>query len=214
MSEDLRTDRTDSRELAESVYYDHPDMHTGRTSKEQKVTAAVSYLLGNSCNDAAKIAGVSKATFFRWKHRSEWWPELLDHLKRHHDEDLEARTTGVINKALENLEDRIVHGDAVWDAKNDKMVRKPVGARDLAITLGTVYDKRQLMRSQPTSISDNASEASRLEKLKKQFADLAEKKVNAIDGEYTEIREDADRNGKLWEGADGEENAEEENHAA
>lgn len=201
--EEGREDRSESREIADSVSFDHPELHTGHTSRQQKVTAAVAYLLGNSYTKSAKIAGISKPTIFAWKHQTEWWPELISHLKRHHDEDLEARTSGILNRALSEIEDRLLNGEEVVDTKNDKIVRKKVGARDAAITFGTLYDKRQLMRSQPTSISENTSEAARIERLKQQFEELAEKKVNAIEGEFEEVAYD-DRNGELRQGPSGE----------
>lgn len=195
LGEEENKDKEYSKSVARAVEFDHPDLHTGKTTREQKVTAAVAYLLGNSTNRSGKIAGVSKATIFDWKLRSRWWPELLAYLKRHHDEDLEARTSGILNRALDNVEDRLLNGDEVVDSKNDKVVRKKVGARDAAIVFGTLYDKRQLMRSQPTSISESISERERLEKLQRQFEELAETKVNALEGEYTEVTVDDNRDG-------------------
>lgn len=184
-----RDERKEAKDLAKSVYYDHPEMHTGHASKEQKVTAAVAYLMGHSFPTAARIAGVSKPTIYDWKYRSSWWNELLNHLKMHHDADMEARTSGIISKALEAVEDRIDNGDEVL-TKDGEVKRKAVGGRDMAIIVGTLYDKRQLMRNQPTNISASSTDQDRLERLKEQYEQLAEKKVNSLEGEYTEVTHD------------------------
>lgn len=208
LSPEEKQERKETKDLAKSVYYDHPEMHTGQTTREQKVSAAVAYLMGNSLTRSAKIAGVTKPTIFDWKYRSSWWGDLLTHLKTYHDADLEARTTGVINKTLGEIEDRIEKGDEVV-TKDGDTVRKRVGARDMAIIFGTLYDKRQLMRSQPTSISESSTESDRLKRLREQFEDLAEKKVNAFEGQYTRVDTDDHIDGEFRESTNtGETNGE------
>lgn len=205
MSEITQADKKEAGELAKSVYFDHPEMKTGQCSREKKIKAAVAYLQVGTFRKAAQIAGIRRQTLMQWVHNTNWWPALIDHLKRHHDDQLESRTTAVINQALDQVEDRVLNGDAVVDSKTGQIHRKPVGGRDMAVIFGTLYDKRQLMRSQPTSISQS-SEGDRLQKLQEQFEQLAEKKANSLEGEYREISHDID--GEIRQGASAEETEE------
>lgn len=210
-SKEIREDRKTAKDIAKSVVFDHPAMHTGHATKAKKITAAVAYMLGNSARESAQIAGVSRGSINEWRNHTDWWPQLIDHLKRTHDADLEARTTAILDNALNKLEERIEKGD-VSVSRDGEVTEKPVSGRDMAIIFGTLYDKRQLMRSQPTSISETTSEAARLSRLADRFEALAsQREPETIEGEYREY-DDNDR--KLRSGVRaGPRNEEEENRA-
>lgn len=187
--EDIKETRKDARDIAKSVNFDHSGLYTGHTSKQTKIKAAVSYLLCGSATKAAKAAGVSKPTILDWKNNSEWWPYLLSHLKEKHDEDLEARTTNILTKALDEVEDRIEHGDQIMNYKTGEMEHKPISGKELTIIFGTLYDKRQLMRREPTQIADNTSEDQRLRHLAEEFIKFTQAKT--IDAEYSRVEPNA-----------------------
>lgn len=189
MTEDIKQTRKDARDISRSVSFDHEGLYTGHTSKQTKIKAAVSYLLCGSATKAAKAAGISKPTILDWKNNSEWWPYLLAHLKEKHDEDLEARTTQILTQALDQVEDRIVNGDTIMNYKTGEMEYKPISGKEMTIIFGTLYDKRQLMRREPTAISDNKSEDERLKHLMQEFIRFS--KAKTIDGNYRPVEDNA-----------------------
>ena len=73
----------------------------------------------------------------------------------------------------------------IGPARAADLVRVPVGARDLAVTGGVVFDKRQLLRSQPTSIRKQDNDT-RLLGLQRRFEELAGK---TIEGECFSVTE-------------------------
>lgn len=182
---ELKETRKEAKEIAKSVGFDHEGLYTGHTSKQKKLIAATAYILHGSATKAAKIAGVSKPTVLDWKNNSEWWPYLIAHLKEKHDEELEAKTGKVIDQALEAVQDRVVNGDVVMNYKTGEMEHKPISGKDMTIIFGTLYDKRQLMRNNPTSISDNKSEDQRLRELMQEFIKFSQ--ARQIDGECRTI---------------------------
>jgi hypothetical protein len=57
----------------------------------------------------------------------------------------------------------------------------------LATVFGILWDKKRVMDNQPTSITQSASMDERLKKLADNFEQLAEKKANALEGQYKEV---------------------------
>ena len=93
----------------------------------------------------------------------------------------------VIDKALDMLVSRIEEGDYQYDQKTGRLVKVPLKARDLERVAAGLFDKRQLIRKQPTNIkSDPAGQTDRLLKLAEQFAEFAgqSKKTEVLVNEY------------------------------
>lgn len=184
----------DKREIAESIAQAvdkenfAPELHTGHTSIHQKISAAVAYKMeGGNAKKASEIAGVHQNSLYNWK-KEKWWGELQDYISREFDEVFRDRLGYIANQALDQLEDRIVNGDTIMNYKTGKMENKPMDGKALATTVGIIFDKKQIASNKPTSISSTSSESERLQKLEKYFEELAEKKVNAIEGEYREVK--------------------------
>jgi hypothetical protein len=105
-------------------------------------------------------------------------------------DELDASYTRVIHKAQEALIDRLEHGDEVITRTGERM-RKAVTAKDLATIGGIQFDKRQIARNLPTSIS-NATDNKALADLKAQFEALAAREakvINSVEYDKTMIEE-------------------------
>ena len=72
-----------------------------------------------------------------------------------------------IDKDLKEMEDRLTNGDL--NAKGEKV---PVSAVQLASIFGTLYDKRALIRGEPTSRVERVSVDQQLNKLHKRFEEI------------------------------------------
>lgn len=61
----------------------------------------------------------------------------------------------VIEKTLDMLVSRIEEGDYQYDQKTGRLVKVPLKARDLERITSGLFDKRQLIRKQPTNIKQD-----------------------------------------------------------
>lgn len=85
--------------------------------------------------------------------RTEWWQSELSALRRETLALKNAKLEQLHGMALEQLEDRLQHGDYVAVGKH--MVRVKLTAKDLARVSETVFKQRQLLLGEPTEIRAN-----------------------------------------------------------
>jgi hypothetical protein len=137
------------------------------TDKEKMEAACAFAVTGNS-RRTAEITKIAECTIRAWK-QTEWWNEIQSKIVKEQDEELDTKLTKLVDKAVDQVNDRLDSGDYLYDAKNQKMVRKPINGKDLAIITAITVDKRQLLRGLPTSRTEKVSQDERLLKLAEQF---------------------------------------------
>ena len=100
-------------------------------------------------------------------------------MKKERQKELDTLLTNTIHKAVEDLNDRLSYGDYKLDAKTGELHRVPIGAKDIAVTLAIIYDKRALIRGEATAIrQESKATLESLENKFKQFAvELKEKDI-------------------------------------
>ncbi len=72
-------------------------------------------------------------------------------VKGQYSEELEAAYSRIIRRSTEEIQDRIDHGDHKL-MRDGELRRVPLTGKDLSVVGGIAFDKRQLMRRQPTAI--------------------------------------------------------------
>ena len=137
-------------------------------SDKEKMEAACTFAVTGNSRRTAEITKISECTIRAWK-QTEWWNEIQANIVKEQDEELDTKLTKLVDKAVEGVNDRLDNGDYVYDAKNEKIVRKPINGKDLAIITAITVDKRQLLRGLPTSRTEKVSQDERLLKLAEQF---------------------------------------------
>lgn len=147
----------------------------GHYTEAEKMNAACVFAVSGNSRRVAEITRIPEATIRCWKNQ-EWWHEVQSAIVREQDEELDVKLTKLVDKAVDAVNERLDNGDYVYNAKADKLVRKPVGAKDLAIVTAITVDKRQLLRGQPTSRIEKVSTDERLLKLAKQFKEFTQAK--------------------------------------
>lgn len=163
-------------------------------SDKEKMNAVCIFAVSGNSRRVAELSGVPEGTIRAWK-CTEWWNEILTRIHVEEDEELDTSLTKLVNKAVVAVNDRLDDGDWVYNPKMDKLIRKPVNAKDLAIVTAITIDKRQLLRGQPTSRVEKISQDERLLKLAdqfKQFAkgrDITKESVILIEEEVEEVVE-------------------------
>lgn len=133
-----------------------------------KMEVACAFAVTGNARRASELTGVPEGTIRSWK-TQEWWHEIQSRIIQEQDEELDVKLTKLVDKAVDQVNDRLDNGDFIYNAKEDKLVRKPVGAKDLAIVTAITVDKRQLLRGQPTQRVEKVSTDERLNKLALEF---------------------------------------------
>lgn len=176
--------------------------------KESKFLEVVTtYLATGSYAETCRITGVPLKTLETWKTKDKW-KEAIDRIRAEEDQGLDAKTSRIVNRALEKLEDLIENGEHIYDQKTGKIKRMPAKLRDVNTAFNSLLDKRQLLRNKPTKIVEQHTTATQLQNLAESFAKFVNKKVEELptqhyiegdtvvqneDGVY-ELKEDLDGN--------------------
>ncbi len=126
--------------------------HNGSYTDEDRRTAVATWLVLGNVERSAERLGMPAPTLYQWK-QQPWWSEMLRGLRTEDIDAIDARFTGYIHKALDEVGERLENGNEVRDSKGN-LHRQKVSCRDAAITLAILFDKRQLLRAQPTAITE------------------------------------------------------------
>lgn len=143
---------------------------------EQKLYAVLCYMVEGSSIRAGKRSGVDPATIRWWKSEAVWWAPALKEMRRQYQDQLDSKFTGLIHTAAKEIEDRILKGDERADKHGD-IYNVKVSGRDLATIMAILYDKRALLRGDPTSNAGKVGNQE-LDNLTKRFEDFAQKMID------------------------------------
>lgn len=140
-------------------------------SAETMREAAGYYVVTGSITKTSELTGIPKSTIGTWKANNAKWLELVEQVRNEKQEEIDAGYTRIIHKGIQVVEDRLENGEVTFD-KDGNEIKTPVKMRDAAWTMAVTFDKRQILRNMPTSISNNSNLdvlAKKLEQLDKQL---------------------------------------------
>lgn len=162
---------------------------------EQKTDACAMYCVYGDIEQVSELTGIPAKFLREWK-QEPWWNEIQKKVFVEQNEKLAGRISGVLDKSLEHLVDRIDNGDYLWDVRKSKLVRKPVDTKVLATVFNTLVTRRQLIRGEPTSITTQVGVDDRLKLLAQQFEKFAAaKEVEQIAPVITDVTFTEESNG-------------------
>ena len=165
----------------------HNSKHNKSVNNIYKLLAMIAG--GTSFRRSCKLTGISPKTLTQWRSK-EWYNRAIELIRIQLYEQLDGKLTHVLNKGISRLNDRLDKGDPVVQ-RDGSIIYKPVSAKDAAVVSSIFFDKRNLLRNKPTSITSSQSTDERLDKLAQRFRDIA-----TTEGEYYEISEEAFAAGK------------------
>ena len=156
-------------------------------TNEQRRAVIADYFVTGNITKTADMNNMPRRTVGTWI-KSEWGVELLAEVRHEKGEELDANFTKLIDSAFEEAQDRIDNGD-YRVTKDGKLIRVPMGGKELVISGATVYDKRQLHRNHPTAISSSQASDAALKAVMDKCFELGSqvKQVNSIPGECVEV---------------------------
>ena len=146
-------------DLIEGV--DLPTQGTHGYTPDQRMQAALAWVISGTAAEASRICNIPSSTISDWTHQS-WWGSLVGEARRLKDEELDRKLSQVIDLSLKRLVERLEANEQINNIK------------DLAVTSAVAYDKRALMRGDPTSRVEKVSTEQRLERLTAKFREVAQ----------------------------------------
>lgn len=140
----------------------------GMWSDAKKTELITTYLATGSLRMAAGICQIPYQTAKNWKVQP-WFKERIAEIQSDESTELDAKLSKIVNKTLDVITDRLETGDYILDSKTGTVKRVPVKMRDAKTVMTDLFDKRQLIRKQPTKITEQQTVDKRLETLAARF---------------------------------------------
>lgn len=147
---------------------------------EKKVECATVYAVYGNASRVEEQCGVSAVTVRGWA-RQPWWKDLIEDIRDRKLDEMDAKMTANIDKALDNIAKALVTGDEFYDNKTGQFYNKAVSAKDNTMIAAILTDKVQLLRGKPTQRVEKVSTEDRLSKLQEEFEKFS--KAKTIEGE-------------------------------
>lgn len=171
----------DQEAIDNSLNIELSDLYTTQSkyTPEEKVEAVMAYVLTGKASYASKFLKkyggpiIPERTIRNWRQNALWWEDVYIECKKQKQEELDGSFTRAIHNMIEAVEDRISKGDKIYDRKTGDFVTVPMSGKDIAIVLSIIFEKRQLLRGDPTSRVEKTTEANRLDNLEKNFKKFA-----------------------------------------
>lgn len=101
-------------------------MHNAKTKRE----AVTKYVIYGNVRRVAEETGVLAETLYDWM-REQWWRDMEQEIRSGVKSELMGKMHGIVNRALDILDDRLENGDVVLNLKTGELNRRPVAARDV-----------------------------------------------------------------------------------
>lgn len=149
--------------------------------EETKIEAATLWAATRNIDTVSEYVKVSTYIIRKWQ-QEPWWNSVVSRVVKDHNDQLDQSLTQVIHKAAELMIDRLENGDERINFKTGERFKLPLDSRSLAVTMGIVFDKRQLLRGEATSRTEAVTSSQKLEELKEAF--LKFHQATEIEGVY------------------------------
>ena len=162
-----------------------PDRQGSQYTREQVQEAAAHYVVTGSVKKVAELTGIPRQTVSAWR-QQDWWEALSSAIRHDHQDELDGALSGLIRSSVAAVQDRLDNGELKSlkvkgeDGERVELVRVPVTLRDATLAYAVAFDKRQISRNLPTSISESGSD--RLRALQDQLRQISGR---TIDGTAT-----------------------------
>lgn len=137
---------------------------------EQKLFVVTAWVMTGSLKEAARLTGTHLDVVQTWKKRALWWDDAVIEVKRRKQEELDGALSELVHGSVAMLRERIETGNPYLRA-NGEIHWVPLTTRDILFMLTQTFEKRALIRGDPTSRTERTSSDARLEKLQKKMLD-------------------------------------------
>lgn len=152
----------------------------------QKLEAVQFYLMCGSVKGTAAALRIPKPTLVMWR-ASAWWKDLEAELKLQDELQLSARLKKIAEKSFAVVEDRLEHGNFIFDQKTGEVRRLPVSLKDAHKVALDVVQQREHISTRQVEKANDGQIMQKLEQLAESFAAMASDKFNRLKDEERTI---------------------------
>lgn len=172
-SESLKDRRTKRRAI---------DAKGRHWSDSQKLEAVQTYLMLGSVRMTSAALKIPEVTLKLWR-SSAWWKDLESELKIQDELQLSTRLKKIAEKSFAAVEDRLEHGNFVFDQKTGKIRRIPVNLKDAHKVAIESIQQQELIANKHVEVANDGQVLDKLEQLAAKFAEMATDKFKQIQDE-------------------------------
>ena len=150
--------------------------------EKKKRDAIRQWLILGNLVEVAKSVHVPYKTLEAWK-ENDWWYEIAAEIKATKNIEINAKVEKNIERALNELHDRLQSGDFQYDTKQGKLIRKPINARDLNRIVETQSNLREVLTKNNDEKAKELSFNQKLESIASAFQRFANAKEISVEKE-------------------------------
>ncbi len=151
-------------------------------SDSQKLEAVQTYLMLGSTRMVSAALKIPEVTIKIWR-SSAWWKDLESELKIQDELQLSTRLKKIAEKSFAAVEDRLEHGNFVFDQKTGKIRRIPVNLKDAHKVALESIQQQELIANKHVEVANDGQILNKLEQLAAKFAEMATDKFKQIQDE-------------------------------
>ena len=151
-------------------------------SDSQKLEAVQTYLMLGSVRMTSAALKIPEITLKVWR-ASTWWKDLESELKIQDELQLSTRLKKIAEKSFAAVEDRLEHGNFVFDQKSGKVRRIPVPLKDAHKVAMESIQQQELIANKHIEVANDGQIMDKLEQLANKFAEMASSKFKEITNE-------------------------------
>lgn len=148
-------------------------------SDSQKLEAVQTYLMLGSVRMTSAALKIPVITIQVWR-ASTWWKDLESELKIQDELQLSTRLKKIAERSFAAVEDRLEHGNFVFDQKTGSIRRIPVPLKDAHKVAMETIQQQDLIASKHVEKANDGQILDKLEQLANKFAEMASDKFKQI----------------------------------
>lgn len=157
-----------------------------RWSDSQKLEAVQTYLMLGSVRMTSAALKIPEITIKVWR-ASTWWKDLESELKIQDELQLSTRLKKIAEKSFAAVEDRLEHGNFIFDQKTGKIRRIPVNLKDAHKVAVDSVQQQELIARKHVEVANDGQIMDKLEQLANKFAEMATDKFKQIKDEQRTV---------------------------
>lgn len=171
----LDEEEIESRDIVRLTDIDGIDHQLSPYSVQQKLMAVTMWSVLGNMAEVSRRTGIDQNVIKYWKNHTEWWKEAIARIRLQRNEKFDAKLTAGMDRLMDEILDRVDNGDEVV-LKDGSSRRRKLGGKEMALMLAMLYDKRALIRGDPTSnpgTRGGSTQEEMLKSLKSSFENLS-----------------------------------------
>jgi len=160
------------------VNFIHNKKRKGRATDNEIADFFLRYASGETMKSICNGSPVSYGSASKWRREASWFEEALSIAREIAISRTDGKMSKLLESSLDSLQSRLDRGDP-YIAKDGSVKYKPVTAHHAAQITSIIFDKRALLRNQPTTIKGEKeiSTEERLNNLGKRFEEMGKLKI-------------------------------------